>query len=75
MISVFFFFLSILLCLLSSDSFIQHVWVGPYNFDFRFLGIPSCGCLCFTAIYCTWVVELSEIVHSVFPMHQFIYCQ
>lgn len=61
------------LWVLSSDSFIQHVWVGSCDFDFRFFGIPSCDCICFTAIYCAWVVELSEIVHSLFPMHQFIY--
>lgn len=68
-------FFSILLCLLSSDSFIQHVWVGSYDFGFRFIGIPSCDCVCFAAIYCAWVVEISEIVHSLFPMHQFIYCK
>lgn len=69
---IYFFLFHIVLCFLSSGSFIQHVWVGSYDFDFRFLGIPSCDCLCFTAIYCAWVVELSEIVHSLFPMHQFM---
>lgn len=39
-------FFSIVLCFLSSDSSIQLVWVGSYDFGFRFLVIPSCDCLC-----------------------------
>lgn len=58
---------SIMLLFLSSDSSIQHVWVGSYNFDYRFSGIPSCVC-CFTPVHCAWVVELSEIVYSLFPI-------
>jgi hypothetical protein len=43
----------------------QHIWVGSYDFCFCFLVIPSCDCLCFTGIYCAWVVEVSEIARLI----------